>query len=105
VDRAGRRRLLLFSGLYPIRLSVSEDDGCVHLCEPGLVRSPDGKRLAALLRENRRLKNAHVIFSRKTARLRQERRRAHRDPSFSAQSMKTRATDLPSSTPATLSIG
>jgi hypothetical protein len=27
VGAAGRRRLLLFSGLYPIRLSVSEDDG------------------------------------------------------------------------------
>jgi hypothetical protein len=137
VDRDGRKRLLLFSGLYPIRLSVSEDDGKswselrpigphggivamaslvalrdgthlamfhddgrffreggkadgvfrlyqvwsedggltwgeprlvfqsgdVHLCEPGLVRSPDGNRLAALLRENRRVKNAHVIFS------------------------------------------
>jgi membrane protease YdiL (CAAX protease family) len=137
VDRAGKKRLLLFSGLYPIRLSVSEDDGKswselrpigpyggivamaalvplrngshlamfhddgrffreggqadgvfrlyqvrsedgglawseprlvfqsgeVHLCEPGLVRSPDGKRLAALLRENRRVKNSHVIFS------------------------------------------
>jgi hypothetical protein len=137
VDRAGRERLLLFSGLYPIRLSVSEDDGKswselrpigayggivamaalvplhdgshlamfhddgrffreggkadgifrlyqvrsedggltwgeprlvfqsgeVHLCEPGLVRSPDGRRLAALLRENRRVKNSHVIFS------------------------------------------
>ena len=128
VDRGGKRRLLLFSGLYPIRLSVSEDDGTswselrpigpyggivamaslvavrdgrhlamfhddgrffreggkadgvfrlyqvrsedggltwgeprlvfqsgeVHLCEPGLVRSPDGRQLAALLRENRR---------------------------------------------------
>jgi hypothetical protein len=137
VDRAGKNRLLLFSGLYPIRLSVSEDDGRswselrpigphggivamaalvplrdgshlamfhddgrffreggkadgifrlyqvrsedggltwgeprlvfqsgdVHLCEPGLVRSPDGQRLAALLRENRRVKNSHVIFS------------------------------------------
>ncbi|HSD66425.1 MAG TPA: sialidase family protein [Vicinamibacteria bacterium] len=137
VDRAGKERLLLFSGLYPIRLSVSEDDGRswselrpigpyggivamaalvplrdgshlamfhddgrffreggkadgvfrlyqvrsedgglrwgeprlvfesgdVHLCEPGLVRSPDGKRLAALLRENRRLRSSHVIFS------------------------------------------
>jgi hypothetical protein len=137
VDRAGKNRLLLFSGLYPIRLSVSEDDGRswselrpigphggivamaalvplrdgshlamfhddgrffreggqadgifrlyqvgsedggltwgeprlvfqsgeVHLCEPGLVRSPDGKRLAALLRENHRVKNSHVIFS------------------------------------------
>jgi hypothetical protein len=137
VDRAARKRLLLFSGLYPIRLSVSEDDGRswselrpigpyggivamaslvrlrdgshlamfhddgrffreggnvdgifrlyqvrsedggltwgephvvfqsgeVHLCEPGLVRSPDRRRLAALLRENRRLRNSHVIFS------------------------------------------
>jgi len=137
VDRGGKKRLLLFSGLYPIRLSVSEDEGKswselraigpyggivamaslvplrdgrhlamfhddgrffreggkadgvfrlyqvlsgdggltwgeprlvfqsgeVHLCEPGLVRSPDSKRLAALLRENRRLKNSHVIFS------------------------------------------
>ena len=35
----------------------------VHLCEPGCVRSPDGKRLAVLLRENRRVKNSHVIFS------------------------------------------
>jgi hypothetical protein len=137
VDRRGQKRLLLFSGLYPIRLSVSEDEGRswselrpigsyggivamaslvrlrdgshlamfhddgrffresgrvdgvfrlyqvrsedggltwgeprlvfessdVHLCEPGLVRSPDGKRLAALLRENRRVKNSHVVFS------------------------------------------
>ena len=137
VDRGGQKRLLLFSGLYPIRLSVSEDDGAtwselrpigpyggivamaslvalrdgshlalfhddgrffreggtadgpfrlyqvrsgdggltwgeprlvfqsaeVHLCEPGVVRSPDGKRLAVLLRENRRVKNSHVIFS------------------------------------------
>ncbi len=137
VDRAGKRRLLLFSGLFPIRLSVSEDDGRswselrpigayggivamaslvalrdgshlamfhddgrffrqggkadgvfrlyqvrsedggltwgeprlvfesgeVHLCEPGVVRSPDRKRLAALLRENRRVKNSQVIFS------------------------------------------
>jgi len=29
VDRAGVKRLILFSGLYPIRMSVSEDDG-VH---------------------------------------------------------------------------
>jgi Neuraminidase (sialidase) len=27
VDAAGKKRLILFSGLYPIRLSVSEDDG------------------------------------------------------------------------------
>ncbi len=35
----------------------------VHLCEPGIVRSPDGKQLAVLLRENARRKNSHVIFS------------------------------------------
>jgi hypothetical protein len=35
----------------------------IHLCEPGLVRSPDGKQLAVLLRENSRRKNSHVIFS------------------------------------------
>ena len=35
----------------------------VHLCEPGIVRSPDGKILAALLRENGRTRNSFVIFS------------------------------------------
>ncbi|MGC4042413.1 MAG: sialidase family protein [Armatimonas sp.] len=35
----------------------------LHLCEPGALRSPDGKQLAVLLRENRRVKNSHVIFS------------------------------------------
>jgi hypothetical protein len=38
-------------------------DTKVHLCEPGLVRSPDGKQLAMLLRENSRRKNAHIMFS------------------------------------------
>ncbi|MCA9248296.1 MAG: exo-alpha-sialidase, partial [Planctomycetales bacterium] len=35
----------------------------VHLCEPGCIRSPDGKRLAVLLRENARRRNSHIIFS------------------------------------------
>ena len=34
-----------------------------HLCEPGIVRSPDGKQLAVLLRENARRLNSHIIFS------------------------------------------
>lgn len=38
-------------------------DTKVHLCEPGLVRSPDGKQLAMLLRENARRKNSHIMFS------------------------------------------
>lgn len=139
----GTKRLILFSGLYPARLSVSGDDGLswtplapagdwggivvmsalvelrppgrgrymamfhddgrfftketraekppvftlystfsddggltwsfpqavyrsseVHLCEPGIIRSPDGRMLAALLRENSRTRNSFVIFSR-----------------------------------------
>lgn len=136
VDPQGRRRLILFSGLYPIRMSVSDDDGLswtplapignfggivamsslvrlkdgrymalfhddgrfisaqpqpggfkiyrtlsqdgglswsspevvlehkeAHLCEPGLVRSPDGRQLAMLLRENSRKFNSFVSFS------------------------------------------
>ena len=136
IDRAGVRRLILFSGLYPIRMSVSEDDGATwtalqpigdfggvvtmasverlkngdymalfhddgrflrgagrreafqvysslsndggltwaqpvaiaahpkaHLCEPGLVRSPDRRQIAVLLRENSRQFNSFVIFS------------------------------------------
>ncbi len=35
----------------------------VHLCEPGQVRSDDGRQIAVLLRENRRVKPSHIIFS------------------------------------------
>lgn len=136
IDREGVKRLILFSGLYPIRMSVSEDDGrswtplapigdfggivamasverlnngdylaffhddgrflhgggrrdtfrvfvtrsrdggrtwsspevilqhpTAHLCEPGVIRSPDGGRLAVLLRENSRKLNSFVAFS------------------------------------------
>lgn len=140
IDPKGRKRLILFSGLYPIRSSISEDDGRtwselrpigdyggivtmgfveklrtgpghylamfhddgrfftrdgkkspfmtlyqvfsrdggltwsspekiyssdqIHLCEPGVIRSPDGQEMAVLLRENRRVRNSHIIFSR-----------------------------------------
>ena len=143
VDRDGRKRLILFSGLFPVRLAYSEDDGInwtrlapignfggivamgdvkrlkdgrylavfhddgryfappaptppatppvpvfkvyktlssdgglnwsvpeviaqhpqAHLCEPGLVRSPNGKQLAMLLRENSRKFNSYISFS------------------------------------------
>jgi hypothetical protein len=139
VDAQGTKRVILFSGLFPVRMAVSEDDGKswselkpvgnwggivtmasvielrtapghylalfhddgrffkrdgkatgvftlyqslstdggltwaapraihqayqIHLCEPGAIRSPDGKQIAVLLRENRRLKRSHVIFS------------------------------------------
>lgn len=36
----------------------------MHLCEPSPVRSPDGKTIAPLLRENSRRANSQVIFSR-----------------------------------------
>lgn len=139
VDPQGKKRLILWSGLYPARMAVSEDDGRtwselkpagdwggivvmgfveplrtgkghylamfhddgrfftkdgertsvytlyktlsrdggltwsypkavyrsseVHLCEPGCVRSPHGKRMAVLLRENLRRRHSHVMFS------------------------------------------
>ena len=34
-----------------------------HLCEPGALRSPDGKQIAVLLRENSRTLNSFAIFS------------------------------------------
>ncbi|MCA8991039.1 MAG: exo-alpha-sialidase [Planctomycetaceae bacterium] len=139
IDAEGKKRIIMWSGLYPARLAVTEDDGGtwselkqvgdwggivvmgfveplktgkghylamfhddgrfftgkpvagagftlyktfskdggltwshpeavfnsseVNLCEPGCIRSPDGKRLAVLLRENARRKNSHIIFS------------------------------------------
>ena len=35
----------------------------MNLCEPGIVRSPDRKQLAVLLRENARRFNSQIIFS------------------------------------------
>jgi len=135
-DLQGVKRLIMFSGLYPIRMAVSEDNGetwselepigdfggvvamadlmrlkdgrymavfhddgrflrnagesvkfivyktlsedggltwsepqevvthlQAHLCEPGLVRSPDGNQIAMLLREDSRQFNSFVTFS------------------------------------------
>ena len=138
VDANGRKRIIMFSGLHPIRMAVTEDDGAnwselapignfggivtmgtvidlktpghylaffhddgryirgapakawrfwvyttlskdggltwsaptpiammpdANLCEPGALRSPDGKQIAVLLRENSRKYNSFVIFS------------------------------------------
>ena len=49
---------LTWSG--PMELFKSDQ---IHLCEPGIVRSPNGKQLAMLLRENRRARNSYVMFS------------------------------------------
>lgn len=35
----------------------------INLCEPGAIRSPDGKQIAVLLREESRRANSHIIFS------------------------------------------
>ena len=43
-------------------MPLLESDG-PQLCDPGLVRSPDGKQLAMLLRENSREYNSFVSFS------------------------------------------
>lgn len=66
--------------LFIVYKTVSEDGGKnwsgpqplffrrdVQLCEPGLVRSPDGKEMALLLRENSRTKNSFVAFSKNNA--------------------------------------
>ena len=44
----------------PISILASSEK---HICEPGVVRSPDGKQLACLLRENSRRHNSQIIFS------------------------------------------
>ena len=50
-------------GLTWSKPKIIQESSEIHLCEPGIIRSPDGKRLAVLLRENSRKKNSHIIFS------------------------------------------
>jgi len=45
---------------FPEKVFERSDIG---LCEPGLIRSPDGRQIAALFRENYRVRNGHVIFT------------------------------------------
>lgn len=45
---------------YPEQVYQSSQ---VHLCEPGCIRSPDGKQMAVLLRENSRRSHSHLILS------------------------------------------
>ena len=66
-----------FKPRFEVYKTISLDDGLTwsepeviaahpeaHLCEPGLIRSPDGREIAVLLRENSRRFNSFVIFSR-----------------------------------------
>ena len=65
-----------FEPRFEVYKTISLDDGLTwsepeaiashseaHLCEPGLIRSPDGREIAVLLRENSRQFNSFVIFS------------------------------------------
>ncbi len=64
------------TGLFTLYKTLSKDGGLhwsypepvfasaeMHLCEPGAVRSPDGRTLAVLLRENSRKRHSQIIFS------------------------------------------
>lgn len=64
------------SRMFTLYKSVTEDGGLtwsypevitksreLHICEPGIIRSPDGQQLAILLRENSRRDNSQIIFS------------------------------------------
>lgn len=66
-----------FEPRFEVYKTISLDDGLTwsepevvaahpeaHLCEPGLIRSPDGREIAVLLRENSRRFNSFVVFSR-----------------------------------------
>ena len=70
------RHLALFHEGRRIFMSVTTDGGLkwsqqrkiaeerdAYLCEPALFRSPDGKQLAAVMRENSRWYNSCIIFS------------------------------------------
>ena len=77
---SGGRHLAMYQGHgeggLKIWQSISEDGGLTwgpermiaekewaHLCEPAMVRSPDGKQIAALMRENTRRYNSFLITS------------------------------------------
>ncbi len=51
---------LTWSEPEPILKSTADR---AHLCEPGAIRSPDGERIAVLLRENSRRHNSYITFS------------------------------------------
>ncbi len=45
-------------------VTISPGTPTLHLCEGGFVRSPDGKEIALLLRENSRNNNSQIMFTR-----------------------------------------
>ncbi|MCA9049517.1 MAG: exo-alpha-sialidase [Planctomycetaceae bacterium] len=57
------RTLSTDGGLHWSFPEVVDSSSSHHICEPGIIRSPDGKQLAVLLRENSRRHNSQIIFS------------------------------------------
>lgn len=57
------RSLTLDGGLTWAAPTTILSRGDLHLCEPGIIRSPNGKTLAMLLRENKRVRNSQIMFS------------------------------------------
>ena len=57
------RSLSLDGGLTWAAPTTILSRGDLHLCEPGIIRSPNGKTLAMLLRENKRVRNSQIMFS------------------------------------------
>ena len=75
-ERYAADRELNGHSLFTLYSSISKDAGStwskpkeifssreMHLCEPGVLRSPDGKQLAMLLRENSRSVNSQLMLS------------------------------------------
>jgi Neuraminidase (sialidase) len=76
VEKYKQDRKNFNSPMFTLYKTVSEDGGLTwsypevitksrqkHICEPGVVRSPDGKQIAMLLRENSKRFNSQIIFS------------------------------------------
>ena len=76
IERSKKDRQNYNSKMMTLYSSVTTDGGLtwsfpegiyksreLHLCEPGVIRSPDGNQIAVLLRENSRRDNSQIIFS------------------------------------------
>lgn len=62
-QRAIYKMLSRDGGLSWSAREVVTDLPGLRLCEPGVIRSPNGKQIAVLLRENTRTRNSFVVFS------------------------------------------
>ena len=76
IERSKKDRANYNSKMMTLYKSITTDGGLtwsfpeeiyqsreIHVCEPGVIRSPDGNQIAVLLRENSRRDNSQIIFS------------------------------------------